>query len=397
MKTIAIVDDLWLGHHPTYIKFFAKTLLELDCKVLAFCPEPEELLKWIKDNCSEKIEHLYTFKISPPNPTQFPISRLTSTLTVLRRWQIARETIKTASEEVNLYPELVFFAWLDSYLEPIVGSTFVDFIFPYNWSGLYFQPYVRKPLKSYPLPLKFLHPVSSFKSTHCKTIAVLDEGSLEPLQKDLLDKYIIPFPDFADRVEPDLNYSLIQTIKTKAKNRKIIGLLGSLEKRKGFLSAIATAKQAREENFFFLFAGALAEETFSQSELATIEETIALNLDNCFFYGDRIPDESKFNALVASCDILFAAYENFPYSSNILTKAALFHKPVIVSRGYCMGERVEKFNLGSCVMENNVEEILSAIKTLTFSELNEYFGIKNYQNVHSLDTLKKSFENIIFK
>ena len=57
---------------------------------------------------------------------------------------------------------------------------------------------------------------------------------------------------------------------------------------------------------------------------------------------EKIPDESCFNALIAESDLIFAAYKQFTGSSNLLTKAAAFRKPVIVSRGLCMGRRVEQ-------------------------------------------------------
>jgi hypothetical protein len=56
---------------------------------------------------------------------------------------------------------------------------------------------------------------------------------------------------------------------------------------------------------------------------------------------NEFPDEAQFNSLVYICDILFAAYNNFPNSSNILTKAAIFQRPVVVSNNFCMEKRVK--------------------------------------------------------
>ncbi|NJK47669.1 hypothetical protein HC931_05330 [Candidatus Gracilibacteria bacterium] len=52
MRTIVIVDPLWDGHHSTYFKIFAETFLKLDCTVIALCPNPEEMYRWISSHQS---------------------------------------------------------------------------------------------------------------------------------------------------------------------------------------------------------------------------------------------------------------------------------------------------------------------------------------------------------
>ena len=47
-----------------------------------------------------------------------------------------------------------------------------------------------------------------------------------------------------------------------------------------------------------------------------------------------------------------------------MTKAAVFKKPVIVTKGYCIGEQVEKYKMGITVTENCFAEILAAFKHL---------------------------------
>ena len=64
--------------------------------------------------------------------------------------------------------------------------------------------------------------------------------------------------------------------------------------------------------------------------------------------------QRQFYALHSVCDILFGVYHQFAHSSGLLTKAAFFQKPVIVSKGYCMEERVRKYHLGLVVDEGDV-------------------------------------------
>ena len=51
-------------------------------------------------------------------------------------------------------------------------------------------------------------------------------------------------------------------------------------------------------------------------DASTDARVVVIDLD-----ADRIPDD-EYNSLLASFDVVFAAYEDFPGSSNTLTKAS---------------------------------------------------------------------------
>jgi hypothetical protein len=89
-------------------------------------------------------------------------------------------------------------------------------------------------------------------------------------------------------------------------------------------------------------------------------------------------------------------YEPFYHSSGILTKAAFFEKPVIVSAGYCLEERVKKYALGVAVEPGNVPQITAAIAGLLGEQ-----GARNragqpdyagYRDVHSTGKLVPAFD-----
>ena len=65
---------------------------------------------------------------------------------------------------------------------------------------------------------------------------------------------------------------------------------------------------------------------FNDEELKSIKKFKEQKSDNCFFNFKYIPGESKVNAIIELCDIIFAAYIKFPHSSNLLTKSAFFKK-----------------------------------------------------------------------
>ena len=398
MKTIALVDTLWGGHHPTYLKFFAKTLLELGHEVIVLCPEPEEVNQWIISFCPELTNRLHCFELNEPLLPYFPLRRWQRRKMAIARWQQVAKIMEKIAAKLGKIPDLTFFAWLDSYLGPYLTAAISDRFFPYPWSGLYFQPrYLRIPPKFKWMRHGILNPLSVLKSSHCPVVAVLDEGIADKLQQKL-NKPVVTFPDFTDESAPDMSFEIAQKIRTKAAGRKIIGLLGSLDKRKGTLTLLEVSRQA-SDRWFFVFAGKLAEPAFTAVELAKIEEIVKVNPDNCFFHLTRIPTEAQFNAIIQICDLLYAAYENFFPSVNVLIKAAIFEKPVIASKNYCMGERVQKFNLGYGIEGGSVSQCVSILERLheelSTGNLSIQPDFEGYRHLHSIDQLISAFQKIL--
>ncbi len=87
MKTIALIGENWGGHHPTYLKIFTKTLLELGHQVIVFCPEPTELSEWIAQNFCPYPERIHAFQFQKPEPISFPVLRRRPILNAVNRWR----------------------------------------------------------------------------------------------------------------------------------------------------------------------------------------------------------------------------------------------------------------------------------------------------------------------
>ncbi len=396
MKTIALVDTFWGGHHPTYLKFFSKSLLELGHDVIALCPEPDDMHVWIDQNCAGFTGHFQAFKLQEPKPRLFSLNVLQARERTLLRWQQAAQGIAQIDSRLGKVPDLIFFTWLDSYLGLL--PAIINRLFPYRWSGLYFQP---RQLRIAPrhawMRRGFFQPLSVLQSSNCVGIGILDEGIADVLQQKV-HKPVILFPDFTDESPPDHDSPLIQEISTKAAGRKIVGLLGSLDKRKGILTLLRLSQQISTP-WFFVFAGNFAEASFTVEERKWIHAVIGSNPKNCFFHLARIPSEAAFNAVVQTCDCLYAAYENFPLSSNLLIKAAIFEKPIIVSENYCMGERVKRFRLGFTVKEKDIPQTMRTLEDVHQQILmgkSSFQGdFQGYRLRHSHEQLKASLCDLL--
>lgn len=394
MKTIALIDPFWSGHHSMYLKLFSKTILSLGHKVMIFSSRPQLMRDWAEVNFKQHHDKIYCYEIQEPKQSVFPVKIVKQALDGIKLWLSADKAIKKAYSDTGCFPDLVFFPWLDSYLSLFQNRYLLDKIFPHNWSGLMFHPYHLR------LKLSFLSSRrgpfdldEALKSSRCKAIAVLDEGVAQKLQENLQGKQVVIFPDVTDASPPDREFPIAKKITVAANGRKIIALLGSLDRRKGMLTLLKVTKSISCEDCFFVFAGKLADESFSSDELEALKSIAYNPPHNCFFHLDFIPDEPAFNALVEMSDILFAAYENFLHSSNILTKAAVFKKPLIVSKGYCMEERVKAYHLGVSVECGNVPECAEAIRHLL--NPNNFKGdFDGYMEAHSKERLKPAFKEI---
>jgi hypothetical protein len=172
-----------------------------------------------------------------------------------------------------------------------------------------------------------------------------------------------------------------------------------LDKRKGFLTLLEVSQQLAEKDCFFVFAGQLGETSFLPQELIKIQSIVKSAPHNCFFHFERISDGPQFNSLVSVCNILFAVYNNFPSSSNILTKAAIFKKPVVVSNKFCMGKRVREFNLGLAINEGDTLQCIEALHQLGYPELDiveqTEHDFEGYKRLHSIKQLYVVFSSIV--
>lgn len=400
IENIALIDTEWQGHHSGHFKHYTKTLLELGYQVIAFCPNPTELSEWVTDNCPEQVRLLHAFDIGETEGSSFPIGRIRRSLITLACWRQATTAIQKALEKIGKQPDLVFFPWLDSYLAPYITYHSVDQIFPYKWIGIYHLPsHLRMKQRFESLRRGLLNPDAVLYSPQCLAVGVHDEGIAEKLKNKINGKSVVVFPNFTDESPPEPNFPLVKEILKKARGRKIIGLIGSQGRRKGLLTLLEIAQKSVQEDWFFVFVGELAEHSFPPQERTRVQSIISSNPDNCFFHFGHVPGDSQFNALAKVCDVLWVVYKNFVFSSQILTVAAIFEKPVIAQDSFCIGERVKKYRLGLTVPEDDISKCIEALRGLCnhLDSIEEWLKPKfqEYKSFQSTEQLRLSIEDIL--
>lgn len=389
MKNIVLFDSGWIGHHPTYFKYFLRVLLQSGYRVLAICPAPEEVREWCED---QKLDlRRLDLQLWMPLLRKFRPSRYQGRLIekFRNRWLI--RAIRKWEKSIQSPVDLVFFACLyPDFCRPFFQHRIP---FPYPWSGLYLRcPDFRSVRNRGEDPEK-VFAENFFSHPHLHSLAILDEGVTDEMSALCGGCPVFWFPDFAEDVVATESDHAVR-ITNLAHGRNIIFLGGYLQASKGVIPYIQAAQLMPPEEFFFVLVGQLQRSSFSDQELAEIEAFSTRENTYCHF--QRIPSEAEFNALIKAADVLYAAYVNFPHSSNIVGKGAMFQKPLIVSAGSLMAERVRDFDLGSVVEENNPIAIAQAFQDLSEeSDKRTFAGHRRYADKHSVEALRHQFKQLL--
>lgn len=351
---------------------------------------PEECSRWIKENCEGYNDNFTSSYIndSEIDECAFSVAILKKIAERIKRyiyikqvlsdfyksfgkWVYLKKKLKKVSKKRNVKIDFVFFNYFDTMMSTSYEcSKLVDYIFPYCYSGIYFGAGDLRKSKNRDELLKNIPELVKY-SQKMSSISLLDEG-LKEIYESETRKRIVIFPDFADESYSS-DFALCKEIKEAAKGRKIVGLHGSISKRKGAVELVKIAKMMVDRELFFIFIGFL-DNDFNDEEKKLVDELIALKPENCFFYPNVIEKESQFNSLILICDILYIVYNNFANSSNILTKSALFKKIVFGSKRYLIGERIKKYSLGYVFGEGDIKSQVACLEELLIED--NYFKSK---------------------
>lgn len=174
---------------------------------------------------------------------------------------------------------------------------------------------------------------------------------------------VVLAPDLTDAAfEPE--HPLAARVKRFAAGAPVAGVLGYLLPSKGVATMAELALRPDPSGPVFLFAGEAPLDRFTEAERTRIVQAMT-RAPRALFHTSRLPTEADYNALLQSCDVVCAVYRDFPHSSNTLTKAAVFERPIIVSEGHLMARRVREYRLGEVVPQDDAAALLAAIHRIT--------------------------------
>lgn len=268
----------------------------------------------------------------------------------LRRWQ-AQHRRKI---------DLVFFACIyDRHFEHF---RLAERFFGFPWSGLYLHARsFRMPGSPLPYQGGLPCPERILTMTSMESVGILDEGIVAEVRAMAGSKPVHAFPDITVETleKREAEGGLDEKIKQFAAGRPIVSLAGHLQWTKGMDVFTEAARHPAMRDVFFFLAGSVNWNEIPPDERQSLQRQWA-RTPNILAHLQALPEE-EMNAVIAASDVVFAAYRSFPNSSNVLTKAAVFERPVLVSDGYLMAERVRGYGLGEVVPEGDTEAAVEAL------------------------------------
>ena len=176
-------------------------------------------------------------------------------------------------------------------------------------------------------------------------------------------------PDVANDDLPEGRTELASEILQRAAGRKIVflgGAIGGTKNLSTWYQAIQLADPAR---WYFIQIGAVNQSTLTTADQLNLKQILSVYPENLLIQDRYLPDEQAFKELIAISDVVWGLYRDFDRSSNVLGKAAVFRRPVIVSNRFLMGKRVRDYCIGAAIAEDAPEAVVAALDELSASPI----------------------------
>jgi hypothetical protein len=424
MISILIVVS-WEGHHPEFCAHFMRACARFSAKVYVICPpEADPIARLGEDNSI--VEKIFVL----------PFANRAATSGFLKFGDIRadfveiRSLIDTAMDSNHDENPFIFHTSLDSLFIGIrhLPALFLEVnkLLPLPFSGWMLSPDRLWPLQGYRGRLtrvlgaadgrgwlarglnRLGNDVLSvagwllrwlylwirnliLRRSLCEQIALLDERYASALGRKT-GKCVTILPDSTSVVLSDPPPDAVTTIERIKTGAVVVGMLGALERRKGIDLLLDVIRNHDTEGLFFVLAG-----TYDSAAVASRHRdfltTEIQRRKNVLFLPQPVTSEGDFNAIVRSCDLLFCVYKDHLHSSNLVSKAAAFKKPVLVNHGELMAKRVIEYRLGKVLSTAGSGACLDALREMAtdayMHEYRETAAISQYLEDHSVESLQK--------
>ncbi len=287
--------------------------------------------------------------------------------------------INLATKALGSVPDVVINMYMDLYQTDIgIWEQFAKKM-RCKWVGIHMDMTHRLVTRPY------------FKSPHLKAIYTINETQSVSLVKEKEEIKYQWLPDVTDTSMPLKPSKIAAQIRERAMGRKIVFLGGAIGGTKNLSLWVELILKADSSKWFFVQIGKIDFGTLSFEDENGLKKLFSNEMENLYVSDSYLPDESVFNEVISISDIIWGVYRDFDRSSNMLTKAAEFKKPIIVSKKYLMGERVNKYKTGVLVSETEVTEVLAALEWLYANSIaTEHY--ENYSAIYSTKALAQKLD-----
>ena len=341
---VCLVDAHDNGHHPMYAAVYATAFAALGADVILVAP----------GSLLQAMPHLGVSVTVVPWDVS-PIladSAAQADEKTARLWKSLGELLDDNVRETSRYPDYLGLLFVDSFITELLPQSAIDAHVRCPFAGLWFKP--PRPLGWSARDIakrvvRWGRRYASLRSPRWNAILLLDTAGYGHLAHGGQPR-IVGVPEFSVSSVPPVEPAIVKEIREHAAGRRICSLVGSLEGRKGVRAFLSSAAVAPEDEWFFVMAGKVAWDTMDVESKETLER-LRSGTDGRVFLADRWFDDETLNAIVAASGLLHACYERWPYSSNMLCKAAAFRVPVMVAEEGYLGRKTVQYGLGFTVPE----------------------------------------------
>lgn len=395
MRILLITPSNAGGHHNEYKILLAKAFSELGHEVLHF-PQNSSNIKTINKSIPSFFLQ-YKFLTKPYLKYQKYVKELWQIRkNALTNWNVLFNHI-TYLQDNSYPPDLLFFECLDVSIGQYLTKKDIDKRLRIPFSGILISPNDTSNMTKSFFRKGFFDPYHLLKSKWCLSIAVLmDEAG--PLVSSLVHKPVIVLPDIVSNPVKVQDNSLRTAIRTRAKGRFTFGIWGSLEQRKGTTEFLQTCLTLPKDNYFFVMGGCVHHDGWPEKDKIILDEILLGIHENIIVFDKWLTDDELLSGMKA-CDLIFAAYPHWRFSSGIVGKAAAVGVPILVNDGFVMARRVNDFNIGfvkqeqddtSTWLSNNIDSIKKLRTSTSFRD-----GCLKYCESNSFEKWCKSLKHLI--
>ena len=429
MVTVLIVIS-WHGHHPSYCAELVRACGDFSRKVYVLCPAEANPLERLAGDSEARAKLAVVNHTNRAARTGFKnFADLRADFAELRdKIEIIRR--ENAGEEVFIFHTSLDSLFIGVWQLPLLWFRIREFL-PWPFAGLMLNPDRRWPLSRARRELDrvlgeagergrlaqcvylffsgLLAGVAAvmrrfylwqknriLKRSRCEQIALQDERYADWLALKT-GKQVVMYPETTSVQVSNPPPELVRAIAAKRQGRVVVGLLGELSRRKCVDLLLDVIEHHETDGFLFVIAGTCNPAVFLPQHRAFLEDGIQRR-DNVIFSPQAVPSESDFNAIIESCDVVYAIYRDHPHSSNVISKAAAFRKPVLVNRGELMAKRVEEYRMGCILPEFSAGECIKVLRQMSSREslaaVQETARFGDYMESHSLTGLQATMSRL---
>ena len=392
---ILLITPVAEGEHHSYTASLVKAFLGLGHEVLHFSQNDKKSNKInplipANTNNFKFLSKIY-FKFRNFGMTFWQVRKQ-----ALEKWQFLFDHIHNLQRDSNR-PDLLFFVCLDSTIGHYITKWDIDNKLTIPFSGILVCPEDTRQLtksffRSGPFDI-----YNILKSRRCRSIGVVIEEAVPMLSK-LIHKPVIGLPDIVSVPVSIQDNSFGELVCIRAGDRFIIGAWGSLTQRKGISEFLQMCLKLPSEKYFFVLGGKINLERLSESDKEILQKGTSGSIENMII-ADRWLSDDELLSGMGSCDLIFAAYPYWRFSSGIVGHAAVARVPILVNDGFVMAKRVKDFNIGF-VKQKQADVTLwgsdniAAIKKLRNSSLFKE-GCSKYCESYGYEQWRKSLAHLV--